>query len=362
MKIAIITFSDFNTNYGSILQTYALKMFCESLGHEVVNIRYREFNDIHYSLVGKLKSSARSLYNCLFSRRREERYSNFQRFINQHISHTELFTSEEILEKHLPVFDAYVCGSDQIWNLPVLGGLRAPYFLKFAPSGKLKIAYAPSMGEYKLDDSHREEVLYLLQSFNNISTREINSATILSTELGRTVPYVADPTLLIDADAWRGAVNPIAIPKGDYGVCYFVRRNKLGNTLVKLLKKKYNIPIYNISDGTINVPNTNNKYVTGGPDTFVNLISNARFCVGTSFHLAAFSVIFNKECYIAGSAHNRDRVSSLFDISGRHDFLVFNKTDAKRLVNDYDGTKKDTTALKEFIKKSKEYLCQSLRM
>ena len=49
MKIAIITFSDFNTNYGSILQAFALKCFLQTYGHEVVFIRYREYNKIHYN-------------------------------------------------------------------------------------------------------------------------------------------------------------------------------------------------------------------------------------------------------------------------------------------------------------------------
>ena len=45
MRIAIITFSDFNTNYGSMLQAFSLKLYLERRGHKVVFIRYREFND-----------------------------------------------------------------------------------------------------------------------------------------------------------------------------------------------------------------------------------------------------------------------------------------------------------------------------
>ena len=44
MRIAIITFSDFNTNYGSMLQAFSLKLYLERRGHKVVFIRYREFN------------------------------------------------------------------------------------------------------------------------------------------------------------------------------------------------------------------------------------------------------------------------------------------------------------------------------
>lgn len=44
-NIAIITFSDFNTNYGSMLQALSLKIYLEGFGHRVVFIKYREFNE-----------------------------------------------------------------------------------------------------------------------------------------------------------------------------------------------------------------------------------------------------------------------------------------------------------------------------
>lgn len=45
MKIAIITFSDFNTNYGSMLQSFSLGHYLKKQGHDVVWIKYREFTD-----------------------------------------------------------------------------------------------------------------------------------------------------------------------------------------------------------------------------------------------------------------------------------------------------------------------------
>ena len=143
MNIAIITFSDFNTNYGSILQAFALKFFLQEHGHKVTFIKYREYNKfITHSFKSRIKKYAVKAYHLLYTEQEKKRRSQFKAFIQSNIPHTHLYTSEQDLESNLNEnFDAYICGSDQIWNINILGGLREPYFLKFVPQGIKKIAY-----------------------------------------------------------------------------------------------------------------------------------------------------------------------------------------------------------------------------
>lgn len=361
MKIAVITFSDFNTNYGSILQSFALKTFLESLGHEVTFIRYREFNKFpRASINGRIRKVLLHTYNWFYRERASERKTEFQKFIQDVIPHTQLYISEEELENILPKqFDAYICGSDQIWNIPVLGGLRTPYFLKFAPVGKLKIAYAPSMGEYKPEGEQKNQITELLNSFTAISTREKSSTYIISKLVNKDVQTVADPTLLLSSEEWLRCLPLAESPSGDYGVCYFVRRDSFGKTLVEKLKKKYKIPIYNVSDNLINVSGTDNSYVTCGPASFVRLIAGAKFCVGTSFHLAAFSVIFNKYCLISKTHHNSDRIVNLFKLVGRERFCIDSSNNDWSILDDLDISV-DSTILGHFINNSKQFLQNSL--
>ena len=61
-------------------------------------------------------------------------------------------------------YDCFICGSDQIWNLNCTNGVCGPYFLDFV-SGKRKIAYAPSMGDYLLLDNDREKMRKALRNF-----------------------------------------------------------------------------------------------------------------------------------------------------------------------------------------------------
>lgn len=322
MRIAIITFSDFNTNFGSILQALALKSFLQSEGHDVTFIRYREFHPSpQSSLFARIRSLLVKLYFLLYRKEKIKRTQNFRTFIDLHLKHTRLYTSEEDLEQNLESFDAYICGSDQIWNIDSLGGLRTPYFLKFAPLDKLKIAYAPSMGDYTPDNYACEQIKNLLKSFNAISTREKDSALLISNIVGREVPTVVDPTLLLNQEQWLEVVGKTEIPKGEYGVCYFVRRHPLAEKMVNYFCNKYKVPIYNLSDNLIHVRGAKNDYITCAPDKFVNLIANARFCVGASFHLAAFSTIFDKHCYIITTKHNESRVAGLFSLIGRNNHM-----------------------------------------
>lgn len=358
MNIAIITFSDFNTNYGSILQAFALKTFLESEGHSVTFIKYREFNSSSTKFsINQIRSILIKAYYWIYRSEKKRRTYNFKQFIDEYLKHTRLYTSEEDLEQNLESFDAYICGSDQIWNIECLGGFREPYFLKFADSSKLKIAYAPSMGDYIPTADITYKISCLLKSFNAISTREKRSSQLVSEIFGKTVPTVVDPTLLLNRSQWIETVgsNKPSID-GEYAVCYFVRRHPLAEKMVSYFKKKYSIPIYNLSDNHIHVRGTKNDYITSSPSDFVNLIANAKFCIGTSFHLAAFSTIFDKHCYIIKTGHNESRIKEIFTLVGRVDHMTsgdFDKLPDTKSMIDY--TKYDT-----HVNMSKDFLRSSL--
>lgn len=358
MRIAIITFSDMNTNFGSILQSYALSEYLKKCGHEVSFIRYREFSpspSVGFSQKVKqiIKKGVRFFLSQILERRKE----NFRCFIEDNLNHTRLYTSEEDLEQNLETYDVYICGSDQIWNFPVLGGLRKPYLLAFAPDDKIKIAYAPSIGEYKLDDELFDEIKKLASRLNGLSCREINGANLLSSKLQKTVKHVVDPVFLLSAQEWKDNMDTHINLPPRYGLCYFVRRNPLGNKMVKELKKKHKIPILNVSDNLILINGTNNSYMSISPSQFVRLVEGAEFCVGTSFHLAAFSTIFEKPCFIASSAHNQDRLRSLFGLVDYNHHLLSNDEDMKRMIGKADlSAISHTEELLQLIQESKDYL------
>lgn len=358
MNIAIITFSDFNTNYGSILQALALKTYLMSEGHSVTFIRYREFhNSETRGLYNKVKSVLIKIYMYIYRKERAERQYNFRKFIDKHLSHTRLFTSEVDLEHNLQHFDAYICGSDQIWNLECLGGFREPYFLKFVPFNKIKIAYAPSMGDFYPDDETIKRIGEMLKDFTAISTRENKSSLLISQILNMNIPTVLDPTLLLNKEQWLQTVGELELPiKGEYAVCYFVRRTPYAECIIKYFQEKYSIPIYNVSDNHICIKGTRNDYITCSPDVFVNLVSKAKFCIGASFHLAAFSTIFDKHCYIIKTKHNESRISELYTSVNRLGHMI---TGDMNQFPSIEGSI-DYTLYNNLVNKSKSFLRHSL--
>lgn len=164
---------------------------------------------------------------------------------------------------------------------------------------------------------------------------------------------------LLSKENWSKSLCDSSVPHGEYGLCYFVRRSNLGKKLVKKLKKTYNIPIYNVSDNLISVSGTKKTYRCSDPSVFVSLVKNAKFCVGTSFHLAAFSIIFNKPCFIAGTAHNKDRLSNLLSLVAREQNLIMSADEIDRGINTM-SVNKNGEQLEHLINFSKRFINTSL--
>lgn len=366
MKIAIITFSDFNTNYGSMLQAFSLKNYLESMGNNVEFIRYREFNTdlndgvpIRVRMKNSIRKEMLQIYAWLKKSDIEKTKYNFGQFVEKYLPHTELLTSSEEMKRKLKRYDCYICGSDQIWNFSCLGGFRKPYFLDFAPEDALKFSYAASMGEYVITGKYEEEISTLLDRLDYISVREKESIEQISKLTEKKVVDVVDPVFLTSEDAWNKMI-PDVDTNGEYGVCYFVRRSKLGKRLVKEALKYYKIPIYNLSDNMIYINGTSTKYISSGPLEFVSLIKNAKFVIGSSFHLAAFATIFNTPVLIAGMNSNRSRVCDLFSIIDNIGNYITEDTQIEDCIKRIADQRIIKTKLDEKIALSKEYLDNAL--
>lgn len=362
MRIAIITFSDFNTNYGSMLQAFSLKLYLERRGHKVVFIRYREFNDppksdsIKTTVYNLMKKIVLKSYHFIKMKDIKETEANFSVFKNTYLSYTKLYTSSQEMKENLRNIDWYLCGSDQIWNIDCLGGLRTPYFLDFAPNDKITMSYAASMGDYKLEEKYKLEFVRLLENLQYISVREKQTALELQRLISKKVHYVADPVFLNSKEIWFGLLPDMKI-KEKYALCYFVRRSKRGKDIIKRLNKELKIKILNVSDNLIYLPRTSSKYISVGPLEFLSLIKNAVFTVGTSFHLTAFSIIFNKPALIIGTSHNQQRIENLLEIvDAKENFISEGEPWNSNIIDRCFQTKYDYKKLDEFIDKSKEFL------
>lgn len=103
-------------------------------------------------------------------------------------------------------FDAFICGSDQIWNLECTKEIVPAYFLNFVANNKLKIAYAPSIASATFD-GNKEELTNLIGRLDSVSVREKSTIDSVKEYTDKEINNVVDPTLLLEVQDYRKIEN-----------------------------------------------------------------------------------------------------------------------------------------------------------
>lgn len=325
-KIGILTYYYRNFNYGGILQAFALPKAIESLGYDCRQISYKgpAYNGKTKTerwefLKGTIISFIKKLNWPILKPKIERRYRAFSVFQNE-IKHTQEIYSSKTLPQCVPLFDRFICGSDQIWNLKFT---RDPsYFLDFVPPFKKKIAFGCSMGMSCLSEKDKAFFERHLTGFDAISVRESHAKTILA-ELIRDQPihHVLDPTLLLTREDWD-AVCPDRKIKGDYIFYYSFGLSRKQRSLVKQISEKTSLPIVTLPHVLwrfrfCDVNFGDIKSYDDGPDGFVSLIKHAKHIFTDSFHGCVFSYIYHKPFYVFirhKDSNKRSRNSRIYSL------------------------------------------------
>ena len=118
-----------------------------------------------------------------------------------------------------PLLDAYICGSDQVWNMNCPDYDDA-YFLTFAPENSKKISYAPSFGTTYFSEEIRNKLVKLIDNIDYLSVRETEGAKFINEISNKKAQVVADPTLLLTAEDWSKVANKMNIKNLIYYVIF----------------------------------------------------------------------------------------------------------------------------------------------
>ena len=150
-KIGMMTC--FLDNCGACLQAYSLQKTIQSMGFVVEIIKFTEPGGYYKAT---FKNSSKTLD---FLRRVKSK--SFRRYYNSGMYRTtsfvlfrkrylqfseEEYSSYEKLKSATFDYDAFVCGSDQIWNPTFYKKCNPAYYLAFVPDEITKVAYEPSIG------------------------------------------------------------------------------------------------------------------------------------------------------------------------------------------------------------------------
>lgn len=355
MKVSIITFH-FVSNAGGVLQCLALQTFLKKWGHDVNIIDYRpSYHTVRYDIIKnpfrysfwiwekyhnkntkrRILITGKVFFKTIAAnlKKSDKNVSTYySHFIHNYINLTDRYTSYTQLKNNPPLADAYITGSDQLWNPDLLDVDFDPaYFLQFGSTGMPKISYAVSTGK-ELNDAETVKLGKLADELTAVSVREYNAKVVDA--LGKDVHICIDPTLLLDAEDYSSVESDI-VETEPYIFVYGFENTASIHDALEAAKEKYRCKVINGCPHRIKLGDSVQQLRDYGPDRFLTLIKNAQCVVTNSFHGTAFSIIYHKDFITVTHSTRGGRMTSLlyhlgltsrlwgsedFDFSGTPDF------------------------------------------
>lgn len=315
-KKRVLTLTTYDVyNYGASLQAYALQQYLNMQGCESELINYqpeyltRKYDYCWVNPESKMSRYAltRIIYRCLKYLQRQTTMGRKRAFDTFHkdylIQGTRYRTHQELMDNP-PIADAYIVGSDQIWNTFYETGQDGAFYLDFVKTG-VKTSYAASFSYTEISSEWQEKISTWLKSFDKISVRECHGVDILKS-MGLDGKWVLDPVFLLSDDQWKNVMASFE-KKEKYLLLYDFENNKdLKHFCIQYAKEK-GLKIYSIND-TYPCRYADRNFSSAGPREFLSLIYNCDAFVSNSFHGTAFSIIFGKPVFVFN--RNRHKVNS----------------------------------------------------
>lgn len=366
-------------NYGSLLQTYAMQKTLDNLEIEndiilfksdPIKQLYRIFNFPFIKM--KLKLYNRKLVTKLFHndifKGAAQRDAEFMAFKRNYCRFTPKTTSRERLLEMGKEYDAFVLGSDQVWNPANLE--MDFYTLNFVPEEKTKVAYAPSFGVSKIPDKQIEKTKAYLNRIQYISVREIAGTDIINNLTGRKVPVVCDPTALLTKEQWDELKSNKEYVNGKYIFCYFLGSNPMHREFANRVKEVtgYTIVALQHIDEFVKSDLTFGDITpyNVGPQDFVNLLSNAEIVLTDSFHGTMFSIYYSKNFYTfprfseGKKESTNSRISSILNLMNLNNRKVSGDEDVEQCLKRTVDWENVQNKLSSFRKESFDWLIEAL--
>lgn len=327
MKVGILTLFYKSINYGGVLQAYALCKYLNSHGYTARQILYahevKRIRESSYSSKELLLKITKRLERKIYRKKNKgirTRIENcFSEFCKR-VPHTEAVYTRANVSHIVQDFDAFITGSDQVWN-PIW--YDPTYFLDFVKDDIPKISYASSIGVSGLDDEQKKVFKKHLPSFQALSVREKSAASALTPLVERKLDVSVDPTLLLSVDDWDEIATERKINERYvflYALGDDIKIRKLAAEFAKYKGMKFvMIPdllgAYRRKDRRIQA----HKILDATPEDFISLIKHAEYIFTDSFHACVFSLLYKRDFFAfprLGGIEMNSRIQDLTDMFG----------------------------------------------
>ena len=369
MKVAILT-QPLRTNYGGILQAYALQTVLQRMGHEVVIIN-REQQDypslrllclrlgaiikslVRRYILGQKECIIMNPLSSLF-RTKWDGYVVLP-FVKKRIIQSPELRNSKSLRHYFAKqkFDCYIVGSDQVWR-PCYSPCITDFFLKSVPdnSSAKRIAYAASFGtdSCEFTTEELEECTYLLKKFDCISVREESGIEMCEKLFNISATHVLDPTMLLNKNDYV----EIALGNGTIA--------SPGNLFTYILDPSLDAECI-IDDLVRDGYQQNNVVLRVNPtkddfrpkqvsvEQWLRGFYEAKLIVTDSFHACVFSIIFQKPFIVIGNQERGNtRIDSLLKVFNLQMRKVLSAKDFEHRKNELIR-KMDDNAIMEVLSK-----------
>lgn len=352
-KIGILT-QPLHSNYGGLLQNYALQKVLRDMGHEVETIRsewkapdtfvfkFRQFcKSIVVSILGILPRNRYQRY--YLSEKQKKTISRYtDKFIGEYINTTN--TSYNRIDQSIAKvfdYDAYVVGSDQVWR-PCYSPFLPNFFLDFLSNNhqSKKIAYAVSFGvdEWEFSSELTEMAKSSVSKFDVVTVREDSGVSLCEKYLQTNAEHVLDPTMLLNREVYVQLISQSEAVTSDGELMTYVLDKSLEKQQIiaaisdKLNMRSFNVmpnrtyssrePIQNIED-----------YIYPSVEQWIRGFMDAKFVVTDSFHGTVFSIIFNKPFIAIGNkGRGLSRFTSLLKLFKLENRLIYTIEDLDKAL------------------------------
>ncbi len=348
MKIGILSMQRI-LNYGSFMQSLALKNLINSLGHEVVMVDYTieptiyDRNNRIKRIKQKLKNIKTALKGMPILRQlMKKRWIRKNKYRTLAFDDCYNLLNMNQARHYRTKADVLIIGSDEVFNCLQSNpdvGYSLELFGKNNRAGKL-ISYAASFGHTTMEGLEqygvKDEITCLLKKFDSISVRDEYSKKIIR-QLCEYEPMChSDPVLIgeLEKQDWKN------INESNYIIVYGYegRFTEDEGLSIKNFSKKRGLKVISLG-GKQSFADTD---VICRPDEVLSYFKNADYIITDTFHGSIFSIIYHKQFVAfcrrkdrvkAGYATNEEKLVDMLSKMGLMNRLIDSPDEIEKIID-----------------------------
>lgn len=318
------------TNYGSVLQSFAMQKAIERYFYEYAEAVVLDYwpkviigrdqldplkciTDASEEFKGMVKDSMPAII---------ENYNKIQKFIAEHYNLSRSaydyrnFDRSKLDEQ----LDGYIVGSDAIWMTDFFGEDDGFWGNFDSMKTSNTLAYAASFGETVMTGEKLDFLIDRIRNFKAIGLRENRHFDFIKEHTSVDVERVVDPTLLLHVEDYASITGERLIQE-PYILMYSRKYNQSMDEFADKMAEKYGYKVVEISLQSRN-KDRHIMFYQAGIEEFLSLIKYSENVITNSLHASIFSILFHRPISFFQRENAGNKVKELFEQYNLQDMRV----------------------------------------